>query len=54
MYMLPAWPEKWDVNFKIHAPENTTVEGEYRSGKITKLKVTPESRRADIVLPKLN
>jgi len=54
MFMLPAWPEEWDVNFKLHAPKNTTLECEYRNGKITKLKVTPESRRADISFPMLN
>jgi alpha-L-fucosidase 2 len=49
IFLLPAWPEEWDVNFKLHAPFNTTVECEYRDGKIQSLKVTPESRRADIV-----
>jgi len=49
IFLLPAWPENWDVNFKLCAANNTTIECEYRDGKVQLLKVTPESRRADIV-----
>jgi len=49
IFLLPAWPEEWDVNFKLCAANNTTIECEYRDGKVQSLKVTPESRRADIV-----
>jgi hypothetical protein len=49
MYLLPAWPKNWDVSFKLHAPKNTTVQGVYRAGKLEQIKVTPESRRQDIV-----
>jgi alpha-L-fucosidase 2 len=49
LYVLPAWPENWDVSFKLHAALNTTVECAYRDGKVQSLKVTPQSRRADIV-----
>jgi hypothetical protein len=48
--LLPAWPKEWDVDFKLHAPFQTTVQGSLRNGKIIELKVTPESRRADVVL----
>jgi len=51
LLLLPAWPKEWDVSFKLHAPHQTVVECVYRSGKIEKLQVTPEARRADIVLP---
>jgi hypothetical protein len=47
--LLPAWPRDWDVNFKLHAPYNTTIECDYRNGKIEKLKVIPETRKKDIV-----
>ena len=47
--LFPAWPKEWDVSFKLHAPLNTTVEGELRGGKVTTLKVTPKSRAADVV-----
>ncbi len=46
--LLPAWPKDWDVDFKLHAPVNTTVEGQYSDGKFQKLKVTPRSRREDV------
>src|SRR5690606_23580707 len=29
IYVLPAWPTDWDVDFKLHAPDNTTVECVY-------------------------
>ena len=48
--LFPAWPKEWDVEFKLHAPANTTVEGVYRAGRVEKLKVTPESRRKDVLL----
>jgi hypothetical protein len=48
IYVLPAWPKEWDVAFKLHAPRNTVVEGEYRGGKLVRLDVTPASRRKDV------
>jgi hypothetical protein len=47
--LLPAWPRDWDVNFKLHAPYQTTVEGEVKEGKLVSLKVLPEERRKDVV-----
>ncbi len=52
MFLLPAWPRDWNVEFKLHAPQQTIVEGVYRDGKIVSLNVTPESRRADVEAPK--
>ena len=51
LHLLPAWPRDWDVEFKLHAPRQTTIELTYRDGKIQRLKVTPASRRADVILP---
>jgi hypothetical protein len=48
LLLLPAWPQAWDVDFKLHAPKNTTVECEVRAGKIVKLEVTPAARRKDV------
>jgi hypothetical protein len=47
--LFPAWPADWDVDLKLHAPYQTTVEASLRKGKITKLVVTPASRAADVV-----
>jgi len=49
IFLLPAWPQDWNVAFKLCAADNTTVECVYRDGKVQSLKVTPESRRGDIV-----
>ncbi len=46
--LLPAWPKKWDVDFKLHAPGKTTVECSVRAGKVVTMKVTPASRRKDV------
>jgi len=48
--LLPAWPAEWDADFRLHAPYQTVVEGKVRNGKLAELKVTPESRRADVVI----
>jgi hypothetical protein len=48
--LLPAWPSDWTADFKVHAPYRTTVEGHVENGKITHLKVTPQSRAKDVVL----
>lgn len=48
--LFPAWPREWDVDFKLHAPFNTTVAGSLKNGRITNLTVAPESRRNDLVI----
>ncbi len=47
--LFPAWSIDWDVDFKLHAPGQTIVEGVLRGGKLVVLKVTPKSRAKDIV-----
>ena len=48
--LLPAWPKDWDVDFKLHAPRQTTVECSFRVGKIKKLIVSPHEREKDVVV----
>jgi hypothetical protein len=48
--LLPAWPMDWDAEFKLHAPMRTIVQGKVKSGRLAELQVTPEHRRADIVI----
>ncbi len=50
IYLLPAWPEDWNVEFKLHAPYNTTIEGRVKNGEIEIVDVTPQSREKDIIL----
>jgi hypothetical protein len=51
LYLLPAWPRDWDVEFKLHAPRRTVVQGEFKAGKLVRLAVDPPGRAGDIVLP---
>jgi hypothetical protein len=48
--LLPAWPDDWTADFKLHAPFQTTVEGHVDNGKITRLVVNPKDREKDIVV----
>ena len=50
IWIFPAWLEKWDVDFKLHAPQNTVIEGSLRDGKIVSLEVEPCERRKDITV----
>ncbi|MBN1417944.1 MAG: PDZ domain-containing protein, partial [Planctomycetes bacterium] len=49
MLLFPAWPREWDVEFKLHAPYRTVVEGVYRAGKLERLAVTPQERAGDLL-----
>ncbi len=48
--MFPAWPLNWDVDFKLHAPKQTTIEAVLKNGKLIKLNVSPENRRKDVII----
>ncbi len=50
IHLLPAWPKEWNVSFRLHAPGPAVVEGEYRSGTMARLEVTPPARRKDLVI----
>jgi len=50
--LLPAWPDDLDVRFKLRAPQSTTVEGKFVGGRLVSLKVSPESRRKDVIIMK--
>lgn len=49
IYLFPAWPKQWDVDFKLHAPQQTMVEGKVRDGELVALEVTPSSRLVNVV-----
>jgi hypothetical protein len=48
--LFPAWPMDWDVDFKMHAPHQTTVEVSLKDGRIVKLQVLPEHREKDVIV----
>ena len=51
LYLFPAWPKKWNVKFKLCASRGTTVEAEMKDGQVINVKVAPEERQQDVVLP---
>lgn len=50
IFLLPAWPKEWDVDFRLYAPKRTIVEASVCQGRVVSLKVTPDERRKDIVM----
>jgi len=52
IWLLPAWPKDWHADFKLYAPNKTVVEGKVTNGEVVDLKVTPQSRRKDVVIVK--
>ena len=50
IYLLPAWPRDWDVDFKVHAPYRTVLEGRVRDGKVVSIDVRPPERKKDVII----
>lgn len=50
IYLLPAWNPEWNVCFKMHTYDNTTIEIKYVDGVIEKLEVNPSDREKDIII----
>jgi hypothetical protein len=51
LFLFPAWPKQWNVRFKLCASRGTTVEAEMKDGQVVNVKVTPQDRQQDVVLP---
>ena len=52
IYVLPAWPEEWDVDFCLNANYNTAVRLVYSGGQITTLEVeSDDPDRVDDIIP---
>ncbi|AOW08280.1 DUF5703 domain-containing protein [Flavobacterium gilvum] len=49
IYLFPSWPKDWNVHFKLHAKQNTTVEVELVNGEMKILKIIPEERKKDVI-----
>jgi hypothetical protein len=52
LLLLPAWPQDWDVDFKLHAPQRTIVAGTVHAGQLTRLEITPPARAQNIAQPR--
>jgi hypothetical protein len=45
---MPLLMANWDVDFTLHAPGQTVLEGSVRNGRVVNLKVDPVSRMKDV------
>ena len=48
IFVAPALPKAWNVDFKLYAAKNTTVQGVIRDGKVESLTVDPPAREKDV------
>ncbi|MDO4570122.1 MAG: DUF5703 domain-containing protein [Planctomycetia bacterium] len=49
IFLFPAFPKEWNVEFKLHAPQNTTLEGALHDGSL-RLCVSPPERQRDVII----
>ncbi len=50
IFLLPAWPANWDVDFKLHLSGNAVVSGCVKDGKLQSWEIEPATRRANVVI----
>jgi alpha-L-fucosidase 2 len=48
--LFPAWPEDWEVKFKLHIPNNKIIQGSYKQGEGVKLYAKPTGVNLKIAL----
>lgn len=48
VYLLPAWPENWNVRFKLYAPGNQVITAKYENGVLDYTTSKPE--KADKII----
>lgn len=51
IHVLPAWPQEWDVHFKLHGSNNTVIEVRQEGGRLLSAEITPATERHRLVLP---
>jgi hypothetical protein len=50
LHILPAWPARWDVRFRLHAPGPAVVEGELAGGSLRSLRIEPALPEGRVVV----
>lgn len=50
IYLFPAWPLSWDVDFKIHSSHGE-IKCSLRNGKITSLKIPSGINKKNVIIP---
>lgn len=48
--LFPAWNKSWNVDFRLHGPDNTVIEGTLSQGTLTRLGVGPISKKNNVKL----
>lgn len=48
LLLFPAWPEEWNVQFRLHAPGRTIVMAAAEHGKVKASEVSPSARTSDL------
>ena len=48
--LLPAWPKDWNVDFKLHAPMETVIEGSVCGGEVIRLGVSAPGAQPSVVI----
>jgi hypothetical protein len=50
IFLLPAWPMEWDVDFKLHLQGGVVLTGTVKDGKLVQWDCTPGTRKPDVVV----
>jgi hypothetical protein len=48
IFLFPAWPSGYDVEFKLYTLEQTSIEVKYLGGEVTYISVLPAERYDDV------
>ena len=50
IHICPAWPKKWNVDFKLRASGGTTVAARLHEGTLTELSIIPEKKKKQVII----
>lgn len=50
IFLLPAWPAGWDVDFKLHVTGGGVLTGTVQKGKLVGWQIQPRNRKAEVVV----
>jgi hypothetical protein len=50
IFLLPAWPRNWDVDFKLHLMRGAVVTGRVTDGNLTEWDIQPPLRKKDVTV----
>jgi len=53
IFLLPAWPDTWDADFRLHLSGNSVIKGTVKDGKLISWEIIPESRKNDVIVCQL-